>query len=68
MAPPWRHRTARGSSNRSFDEERRVIADLDFARVAEERHKFDPTGRYSRPDVFAVEVDRRRRDASHFRD
>lgn len=50
------------------DEERLVIAELDFARVAEERHNFDPTGHYSRPDIFAVDVDRRRRDASHFRD
>lgn len=50
------------------DEERLVIADLDLAQVARERQNFDPTGHYSRPDVFSVEVDRRRREASRFRD
>ncbi len=50
------------------DEERLVIADLDIARVREERQNFDPVGHYSRPDVFAVEVDRQRRAASLFRD
>ena len=42
-----------------------VIADLDLAAVARERHNFDPTGHYARPDVFRVEVDRRRRRATH---
>ncbi len=50
------------------DEERLVVADLDLALVAQERHNFDPTGHYSRPDVFHTEVDRRRREAAHFRD
>ncbi|GAA1711143.1 carbon-nitrogen hydrolase family protein [Fodinicola feengrottensis] len=50
------------------DEERLVIADLDFTRVREERQNFDPTGHYSRPDVFSVEVDRRRRIPTAFRD
>ena len=49
------------------DEERLVIADLDIALVAQERHNFDPTGHYSRPDVFTVTVDRSRREAVEFR-
>jgi nitrilase len=49
-------------------EERLVVADLDLRRVAEERQSFDPTGHYSRPDVFTVQVDRRRLEAVHFSD
>jgi len=49
-------------------EERLVIADLDLRRVSEERQNFDPTGHYSRPDVFTVHVDRRRREAAQFGD
>ncbi len=41
-------------------EERLVVADLNLRRVAEERQNFDPTDHYSRPDVFTVQVDRRR--------
>ncbi len=49
-------------------EERLVVADLELGRVARERQSFDPTGHYSRPDVFTVQVDRRRREASAFLD
>ena len=49
-------------------EERLVVADLDLRRVAEERQNFDPTGHYSRADVFSVQVDRRRLEAVHFID
>jgi len=49
-------------------EERLVIADLDLGMVARERQNFDPTGHYSRPDVFRVEIDRQRRSPAHFRD
>jgi nitrilase len=41
-------------------EERLVIADIDLARVREERQNLDVTGHYSRADVFGLSVDRRR--------
>jgi nitrilase len=37
-----------------------VIGDVDVASVREERHNFDPTGHYGRPDIFSLQVDRRR--------
>lgn len=49
-------------------EERLVTADIDLAHVREERQNFDPTGHYSRPDVFDVRVNRRRRTAATFSD
>ena len=48
-------------------EERLVVADLECSRVAQER-QFDPTGHDSRPDVFTVQVDRRRQEAAEFVD
>ena len=45
-----------------------VVADIDVAAVRRERQNFDPTGHYSRPDVFSVTVDRRRRRAAGFVD
>lgn len=45
-----------------------VIADLDLREVDRERFTFDPTGHYSRPDVFSTVVDRARRSAVSFRD
>ncbi len=45
-----------------------VLADLDLAAVARERQSFDCTGHYARPDVFRVDVDRRRRRAVRFND
>jgi nitrilase len=50
------------------DEERLVVADLDMAMVGRERQNFDPTGHYSRPDVFRVEVDRQRLSPVKFND
>ncbi|MDX1870800.1 carbon-nitrogen hydrolase family protein [Mycolicibacterium sp. 120266] len=43
-----------------------LVADLDLARVMQERLNFDVTGHYARPDVFRTEVNRRRGGAVHF--
>ena len=45
-----------------------LTADVDPARVREARQSFDPTGHYSRPDVFRVQVVRRRLVAAEFID
>ncbi|MFC6884884.1 MULTISPECIES: carbon-nitrogen hydrolase family protein [Actinomadura] len=49
-------------------EERLVTADIDLAVLRGERQNFDPTGHYARPDVFRLEVDRRRHNPTEFRD
>jgi nitrilase len=49
-------------------EEGLVIADVDVARVREERQNFDPTGHYGRPDIFELRVDRRRLGVARFSD
>ena len=43
-------------------------ADLDPAKVREERQSFDPAGHYSRPDVTQLSVDRRRQNTVDFTD
>ena len=50
------------------DREEIVVAELDRTRVLEERQNFDPSGHYARPDVFRLEVDRRRQRPVDFRD
>jgi nitrilase len=50
------------------DREGLIVADLPLGRVAEERLTFDPTGHYSRPDVFSSTVRRERLQAVSFTD
>lgn len=42
------------------EEERLIVADIDHTRVRGERQNFDPSGHYSRPDVFKLIVNRER--------
>ncbi len=49
-------------------EERLLVATLDHRRVLEERHNFDISGHYGRPDVLRMEADRRRQTIGSFVD
>jgi len=50
------------------DEEKLLVATIEHSKVRGERQNFDPTGHYSRPDVFRFEVDRRRQTTAEFID
>lgn len=45
-----------------------ALAEIDPARVREERQNFDPTGHYSRPDVTSLTVNRQRQQVARFVD
>ncbi|MEZ5084087.1 MAG: hypothetical protein R2750_11655 [Bacteroidales bacterium] len=42
------------------EKEQLIIATLDYNVILEERHNFDPSGHYSRPDVISMSVNRKR--------
>ncbi|NQU86927.1 MAG: carbon-nitrogen hydrolase family protein [Mariniphaga sp.] len=50
------------------DEERLIVATLDHKQVRMERHNFDPSGHYSRPDVTQLIVNRERQGVVKFKD
>lgn len=45
-----------------------IVADLDLDQVTRERLNFDPTGHYTRPDVFRTIVNRTRNESVQFAD
>ena len=49
-------------------EESIQVATIDHNRVLEERHNFDPSGHYSRPDVTKLVVNRERQSIAEFKD
>lgn len=51
-----------------LDTEGVFFADIDHAKVREERQNFDPAGHYSRPDITKLSIDRRRQSTVDFID
>ena len=45
-----------------------VTATIDLNEVSKERQNFDPSGHYSRPDIFNLEVNRKRQKSVHFKE
>jgi nitrilase len=43
-----------------INEEALLVATIDLTEVIKERQNFDPSGHYSRPDVFTLKVDTKR--------
>ena len=50
------------------DKEALLVAEIDHARVREERQNFDPSGHYSRPDITSLNVNRERQNILKIRD
>ena len=44
------------------DEEKLIVAALDYTAVLKERQNFDPAGHYARPDVTRLTVNRQRQN------
>jgi nitrilase len=51
-----------------IDEEALIVATFELDKVRQERQNFDPSGHYSRPDVFQLDVDRKRQIITKFHD